>query len=136
MKMAKLINETTSNTKIGFSGPMWLACNSCAFTTISTRTLNIFGQAIFFFILKSLNNPLLCDKNLYLDIGTWDHRGRRGLAKSHTASASPAVQKSVFFLSQKYYFLRNSATHSPYNLFSILHKKIAPPASYLKISKD
>ena len=80
----------------------------------------------FFFILKSLNNPLLCDKNLYLDIGTWDHRGHRGLAKSHTASASPAVQKSVF-LSQKYYFLRNSATHSPYNLFLILNKKFPPP---------
>ena len=35
--------------------------------------------------------------------------------------------KKVFFLSQKYYFLRNSATRSPYNLFSILHKKMSPP---------
>ena len=105
--------------------------------------------ASFFLILKSLNHPLLCgyDMNLYLDIGTWDHwgrkkigtwdhqgqkkigtwdhRARRGLAKSHTASGSPAVQK-LSLMSQKYYFLGNSVTCNPNDILRC-PTKIAPP---------
>ena len=57
--MVKLINDTTSNTKIGFSGPMWPACNSCALTTISTKTLNISGQnkQVFFHPEKFISSP-------------------------------------------------------------------------------
>ena len=62
--------------------------------------------------------------NLYLEINTWDHRGRRGLAKSHTASGSPAVQR-LFSISQKYYFLRKSADRSPNDILRC-PTKIAP----------
>ena len=116
----------------------------------------IFLVTMVFFILKSLNHPLLCgyDMNLYLDIGTWDHQeqknrylgssgakkigtwyhqgqkkistwdhqAHRGLAKSHTASGSPAVQR-LFLMSQKYYFLRKSATRSPNDILRWPTKK-------------
>ena len=120
--MAKLINETTSNTKIGFSGPMWLACNSCAFTTISTRTLNIFGQ----FLGNFFSSFVVWQEFVFWYLYLGSSGASRSGQISHCICVTCSPKKS-FFLSQKYYFLRNSATHSPYNLFSILHKKIAPP---------